>query len=107
MVPLAGVLGVSRGRALPGPHRRAGQRPSVAGERVRIVCPRCFTGIDLRVSRRDEPGSRRRLRRRVGLSEFHVNPHLAVGDVSTWQGPFPHCREKIGPLPESPDRQMA
>jgi len=30
---------------------------------------------------------RRRLRRRIRLTEFHVNPHLAVGDVSTWQGP--------------------
>jgi hypothetical protein len=27
-------------------------------------------------------------------TEFHVNPHLAVGDVSTWQGPIPHWREK-------------
>jgi hypothetical protein len=44
---------------------------------------------------RAEPGFRRRLRRHVGLSEFHVNPHLAVGDVSTWQGPFPHCRESV------------
>ena len=45
-----------------------------------------------------EPGFRRGLRRRVGLSEFHVNPHLAVGDVSTWQDPIPLIGlRKIGP----------
>src|SRR5215469_9336060 len=35
------------------------------------------------------PGSPRRLSRRVCLSEFHVNPHLAVGDVSTQQDLIP------------------
>lgn len=53
-----------------------------------------------------QPGFRRCLRPRIGLTEFHVHPHLAVDDVSG-NGQLPHWREKNRAAAEARDRQMA
>ena len=52
-----------------------------------------------------EPGLRRGDDRRLGLTETHVQPHLAIGDVATGQGAVPHRREEPASYPAGRDRQ--
>ena len=41
-----------------------------------------------------EPGFGRRNGRLIGLTETHIQPHLAVGDVAAGQAAVPHRREE-------------
>ena len=52
-----------------------------------------------------EPGLRRGDDRRLGVTETHVQPHLAIGDVAAGQGAVPHRREEPASYPAGRDRQ--
>ena len=55
--------------------------------------------------RRAEPDLGRGNARRLGLTQTHEQPHLAIGDVAAGQGAVPHRHEEPASYPAGYDRQ--